>query len=553
MALDAAAAQELIKQLNADREFYKDSLKQVLQALSTSGSSSYQQTTQQSHRLTADTLRRNTAAAIEVESVRRTASAFSGDDDDDSDSSDAGASIFATNPLQSEEYTLEGLREHIREYKWTPAGKQVLAGVWDNTRLVEQPFLFPVGSDTSDDRSHFTHYNIHDIEQDGTLSEPITGGRQTSRALQIWERIRHTNTDIDDLKKAVGRLTIIREPSPLLFAALHHTMNKHFDMDEIFGFLVDDDPALMRSHNPFSKDDRHRRSMVWNAEYFTVIGEGCLPMKWQRSDIDGGEKDKDHIPISRCSASVALSFEGKSSGAVKSKDRRLAHKKGDVFDPFSPWRVLAIMCYPDWVSDTDFLDSKRIVNGPEAFLTVLRQELSDAHKRLLKVHRCVEDLIQPPPDFIFSERTRDRFLFEDGTYTLSKRYFWASQTLSIMNQDIEEMIESFQDVFSDSVWLGQDKIIWPGAQDVEASSRNASWRKRMALLRRGIDEEIQRLRTIEHMNEKEIKKIVALREELFSGTSVQESRKSVELAGTTVEQGHNIKILTLVTIFYTPW
>lgn len=74
----------------------------------------------------------------------------------------------------------------------------------------------------------------------------------------------------------------------------------------------------------------------------------------------------------------------------------------------------------------------------------------------------------------------------------------------------------------------------------------------MALLRRSIDEELLRLQNIERMNAKEIKKIKALREELFSGTSVQESRKSVELAGVTVEQGHNIRVLTLVTIFFTP-
>jgi len=60
----------------------------------------------------------------------------------------------------------------------------------------------------------------------------------------------------------------VREPSPLLFAAVHYTHSKHFDMDEIFGFLVDDDPMLVRAHDPFSEDARHGRSMVWNAGEF---------------------------------------------------------------------------------------------------------------------------------------------------------------------------------------------------------------------------------------------------------------------------------------------
>jgi len=279
-------------------------------------------------------------------------------------------------------------------------------------------------------------------------------------------------------------------------------------------------------------------------------------MSWQRSDATASSTDKNHIPISRCSAAVALSFEGPPSSRVKSKDRRLTHRKGDVYDPFSPWRVLVIQCFPDWIStleDDEYLARHKPVNGPEAFLSILRQELGDAAKRLLKVHRSVEDLVQPPPDFIFSRQTRDRMLFEDESYTLSRRYFWASQTLHIMNQDIEEMIESYQETFNDAFWSGTDKIIWPGTStsDIESpsSSRNAHWRKRMALLRRGIDEEIARLRAIEGMNEKEIRKITSLREELFSGTSVQESRKSVELAEVTVTQGHNIRILTLVTIF----
>jgi len=47
-------------------------------------------------------------------------------------------------------------------------------------------------------------------------------------------------------------------------------------------------------------------------------------------------------------------------------------------------------------------------------------------------------------------------------------------------------------------------------------------------------------------------KIREMRDELFSGTSVMESRKSIELAATTTLQAHNIKLLTLITIFFLP-
>lgn len=74
-------------------------------------------------------------------------------------------------------------------------------------------------------------------------------------------------------------------------------------------------------------------------------------------------------------------------------------KYGQVYDPFSPWRVLAIQAYPDWESTIEDIEDdqrqrKHIVNGPEAFLTVLRQELRDAAKRLLKVYRQIGDLVE---------------------------------------------------------------------------------------------------------------------------------------------------------------
>lgn len=53
-------------------------------------------------------------------------------------------------------------------------------------------------------------------------------------------------------------------------------------------------------------------------------------------------------------------------------------------------------------------------------------------------------------------------------------------------------------------------------------------------------------------NEERRTEIRGLREELYVGTSVKESRKSVEATETTVQQGHNIKLLTLVSIFFLP-
>ena len=210
-----------------------------------------------------------------------------------------------------------------------------------------------------------------------------------------------------------------------------------------------------------------------------------------------------------------------------------------------------MQAYPDWKSSVHSHDStKHYVNGPEAFLMTLRAEFKDAQKRLKEVYDRISDLVSPPSSFMFNQSIRDGLLFEDDNYTYTRRYFWAHQSLSIMKEDIQEMISAYRNTFTDDVWTGSDKIIWPGNADV--SSRFNHWRKRMAMLRRDIDHEIHGLEQIDRMNEDKMKEIKGLRESIFSGTSVLESRKSVQQQAVTIQQGHNIKLLTLVTIFFLP-
>jgi hypothetical protein len=97
----------------------------------------------------------------------------------------------------------------------------------------------------------------------------------------------------------------------------------------------------------FSDDRRKQRSFVFSFEYFTVIGEECEPMAWQLADQERGVKDG-HIPISRCSATVALSLVGEPMRTLKNSARRAVTQHGFIYDPWSPWHVLNIQCYPDW-------------------------------------------------------------------------------------------------------------------------------------------------------------------------------------------------------------
>jgi hypothetical protein len=119
-----------------------------------------------------------------------------------------------------------------------------------------------------------------------------------------------------------------------------------------------------------------------------------------------------------------------------------------------------------------------------------------------------------------------------------------------MNQSIKAMVDAYEETFTNVVWEGRHPTLWPISD--ESSGRNAYWLKRMALLKNNFEYEVDRLKGLIDENENLRKEIRDLRDNLFSGTSVLESRKSVEQTEITVQQGQNIKLLTLVNMFFLP-
>jgi hypothetical protein len=150
-------------------------------------------------------------------------------------------------------------------------------------------------------------------------------------------------------------------------------------------------------------------------------------------------------------------------------------------------------------------------------------------------------------EFMFSRALRDKLLFEDDEFTYSRRYFWAYQTLGTMKNALKAILDGYEDTFTEEFWEGKHKSLWPMID--ETSARNVYWRKRMHSLKKDFEKEIKCLDKLHDEIDDLRKEIRTLRDQLFSGTSVLESRKSVELSAVTILQGHNIKLLTLVCIF----
>lgn len=146
---------------------------------------------------------------------------------------------------------------------------------------------------------------------------------------------------------------------------------------------------------------------------------------------------------------------------------------------------------------------------------------------------------------MFDESIRDKFLFEDDYFTYSRRYFWGYQTLNVIREELKKIIGAYKNVFGEKMWNGRHLKLWPAVDDSEP--RTMEWTRQIASLRRKLEGEINQLEGMADSIDDTRKNIRELRDQLFSGTSVMESRKYVQMSGVTILQGHNIKLLTLVS------
>lgn len=166
----------------------------------------------------------------------------------------------------------------------------------------------------------------------------------------------------------------------------------------------------------------------------------------------------------------------------------------------------------------------RHVNGPEAFLVTLLGEFRDAQKRFEHIYRKVSKLITPPLEFMLDYEIRDRLLFEDEHFTYTRRYLWAYQTMGLMNESIKSMVDAYEHMFTEDMWAGTHSTIWPLLDQV--SPRNVYFKKRTAALRIKFEAAMRNLKKQMMENDERRKDIQGLKDDLFTGTSIQESRRT---------------------------
>lgn len=258
-----------------------------------------------------------------------------------SDSEEEDESYYVQDELPSKSFDHEHLREHLRNHDWKEHGREILAPIiTDPGKLSKQGHLFHLGPGTPDDRSHYSHFQVYDVGLDGSVELIETSGSHSantmSKATEIWHSIRNIGNSTE--RPTVGRITIAREPAPILFGALHLTLNDTFDMDELFRHLVQTEASSAHMHRAFDADRKHQKTFFFSFEYYTILGEDCKPMDWQRADKNFDPKGS-HLPLSRCGAVVALALYDDKPRNIRNRDRRAKTHSGWVQDIWSPWQV----------------------------------------------------------------------------------------------------------------------------------------------------------------------------------------------------------------------
>lgn len=150
-----------------------------------------------------------------------------------------------------------------------------------------------------------------------------------------------------------------------------------------------------------NKSPLRQRSFLFIFKYYTLIGEGLSPLPWQRAATSKQDDKWTHsLDIAECTSVLGLSLIGLPTREVQRRTKEGAIEHGQLFDPFSPWYLLNIRCFPD--DHSVKRRGQEMLNGPLAFVTALATEYGEAVTRLTSLADAIKRLITPPVSAIYS-------------------------------------------------------------------------------------------------------------------------------------------------------
>ncbi|KAI9795065.1 MAG: hypothetical protein M1816_000087 [Peltula sp. TS41687] len=360
---------------------------------------------------------------------------------------------------------------------------------------------------------------IHDYDVWGSQCSGLAAG---SGDKEFWEYIRTIKPvpseaqGSSEPRRPGGRLIKVRSLSSTVTRALVVALERHFDMDQLLTtFLYLD---TMGSVSPTRYDDT--RKGVWR---FNIQSYKITSRKWGYDRLfpwikRGPTHDTDSdTMICRYHSLVALTFTDSRSSPPS----------------VAPWLVLTLSA----PNSTIWPVKDHYVDGHEAFLSALELEIHDACEGVGLASRMIGYVAMPPKDFLFSEQTRDHLLFEDNSFSLSRKYFWAFQASRAINHSIESIIHEWKRYRKRTIDEG---VGWTThmAMTSDQTTTASEHRRRITQVVGRIEDKISELEELLEFNRKRQDEIIASRDGLFSASQVIESRLARS-------QSENIRLLTI--------
>ncbi|KAF2805547.1 uncharacterized protein BDZ99DRAFT_450171 [Mytilinidion resinicola] len=179
-------------------------------------------------------------------------------------------------------------------------------------------------------------------------------------------------------------------------------------------------------------------------------------------------------------------------------------------------------------------------------LQIIRQGLQGAADSREEIRDHFESIFQSS---IFEPETHDRLLFDDDSFSRSRLYFWAVDSLALFQSQVQDAAKQW-DLFwkakeSDLRHLEDAKVSKFGKGIISSWKMNDEDALTIQESAQLVDVQCQRLRDLSVRFKDLHGRAIGLRDGLFNASSVIEAREATKLA-------ENVKLLTYVTIFFLP-
>ncbi|KAF2492963.1 hypothetical protein BU16DRAFT_564265 [Lophium mytilinum] len=338
----------------------------------------------------------------------------------------------------------------------------------------------------------------------------------------------------------VGRIIVVETISSKVLVALHTALEHFFAVTTTIDLYPGE--SRLGSDVPYDEMSRARHYAIKYLYILSFEDRVKLPMR-HRLKVKELYKDK-----------KADFYIGLGTTAMQLSEEIDQVKGLPPYAPFKPWSILVVPAVPHlrlWREhrlETDV----RLANASEAWIWVIAAEHKYVYDHMMSLFQKISAKVSPPRDFMFNLDYIEELLFDDENYTKSELYFWAHQSLEMIQGTLKEIIEQW-DMYSSNTDLFDFR------KESQRSEKAKHYAARMEQVSKGMEDLIKKFRGLIEDCKSKQKAIAALRDGLFNGSAVLESRNSSKSADQSLKQsqiaiaqGENIKILTLVSIFFLP-